>query len=142
MNKHLIALGIGAVIILGLFYFQSDRGLSIGTASGAHIERKCNVSNVTATTVGASNSVTILSASSQRAWAMLQLPFDGAGVSTSTVALSFDEGAASTLNDGIRLSTTTPSIVFGKKTSFPYTGAVTGITNIASTTVLLTECIY
>jgi len=102
----------------------------------------CAVSDVTAKAIGASNSSTILSASQKRAWAKIQRVETDGGVGTSTPFLSFDEGAAATLNNGLPLATSSPYIEFGRNEELPYVGAVTGITNTGSTTVYVTECLY
>ena len=104
----------------------------------------CNVTTVTAATIGDELSSTILSANANRAYAIIQQT----SAATNTVSLSFDEGAAATLVDGIDFdlsvfATNTPQFrEFGLSTIWPYTGAVTGITDNGSTTLQVTECLY
>lgn len=110
---------------------------------GRLTDRDCTVSTVTAVAVGDDISTTVLSASSRRAYAKIS----AAPNAVDTVYLSFDEGSAATVANGLPLTsatTTSPvsGIEFGLNTSFPYTGAVTAITSTASTTVLLTQCNY
>lgn len=134
---------IATVVIL--FAILAGVGMNGGniSLSGSTASQRCDVSTVTRAEVGNQGSIVILSASSNRAWARIQQP----NIATNTVALSFDEGAAATLTSGITLptkeaSTTSHYIEFGLGTNFPYTGAVTGITNIASATVEVIECNY
>ena len=82
----------------------------------------------------------IIGTSSPRAYAKISLlPTENM---RNYVFLLFNHGEiASSTDNGIGLSaSTTPSIEFGLNTSFPYTGSVTGITSIASTTLQVTEC--
>ncbi len=100
----------------------------------------CTVSTSTAVTIGPTSS-TLMATSSNRAWAIIQAK----PAETSTLYLKFDEGESATVNNGFALGTTTEDmnkITFGRNTEFPYTGTVTGITNTATTTVLVTECVY
>jgi len=109
-------------------------------------QASCSVSSVTPATVGNQLSSTILAANTRRAWAIIQSP-SGA---TNTAALSFDEGAAATLNSGLALNATTADatypvmqeITFGVNTDFPYNGVVTGISNYGSSTLKITECLF
>ena len=141
MKNILIGVLVGAVAILGYAYLSDSN--SLGSVSGAHTERACAVSTVAATAVGHQESLTILAANSQRAWARIQQLSDSVNV----VTLSFDEGAAATTGNGLVLGSLTATssedhIEFGKKTPFPYTGIVTGISDTSTTTLLVTQCIY
>ena len=136
MNKKT---GIIAIIIALLFgggYGATQLG---GTS---FTSKSCAVSTVTQATIGNDLSSVVLSAYSNRAWAKIELVETTAGVATNTPSISFDEGADATLTGGLKLSTSTPSITFGLNTYFPYTGAVTGITDVGSTTIRVTECRY
>lgn len=130
---------LGFAIFFGLGNIQIVNNPEI---LGSVNAQKCSVSSTQVALVGHQLSSTILSANETRAYAKIQQPVNA----TNTVSLSFDEGAAAVLNRGIQLygvySTTSPSIEFGRATDFPYTGAITGITNLGSTTVLITECSY
>ena len=148
MNKIGIAtliflVGAGLIgLYVGLQKFTMN-GFSFQGGNGGLTAAKCSVNTVTAAPIGDDVSLTVLAANETRAWAEISLETLAAdGVATNTPRLSFDEGAAATLNDGRKLSTSTPTIVFGRNTDFPYTGAVTGITNTGSTTVRVTECTY
>jgi hypothetical protein len=103
---------------------------------------KCTTSTVTAVSVGNQVSSRVIATSSSRAFLRIQQVRDAAGVATTTVALSLDEDAAATFNNGITLSTSTPYIDLGTNTTLPYTGAVQAITNTSSTTLRVTECVY
>lgn len=127
------------MILLGVI-FLNQKVFTFGGGAG-QTAKGCSVT-VSSAIIGDDLSATILSASGLRAWAVIQLVRDSAGVATSTAFVSFDEGAVATTNS-FALSTTTPSVEFGLNTNFPYTGAVTGITNgTASTTIKVIECRY
>src|SRR5574343_40123 len=136
MKKHLIAVGIGIVIIAILIFvkdasFGGDGGMQ---ASG------CTVTETTAT-VGKDLAGTILSANGRRAWARVQMP----SAATNTVYVSF--GGTSSVGTGVVLgnqgaTTTTNYIDFGRNTDFPYVGAVTGMSSVGTSTVLVAECKY
>lgn len=131
-EKIIIAIVVVVGILLSLNGFNAD--VSLG---GSSASQKCEVSSVTAIAVGNDVSTTILSIASNRAWATIGVA-DG---ETEPIFVSFDEGAAATVNNGVILTaTSTTKIDFGLNTLFPYTGAVTGITGTASTTVMITEC--
>ena len=130
-----------AVVILVGGYFSLKPSF-LGGGPGGQTAISCSVSTVAAAVVGNQNSSTLLSASTNRAWARITQVKNSSDVATNTVYVSFDEGAAATLYNGVTLATATPSIDFGKNTDFPYTGAVTGITTVGSTTVEITQCIY
>ena len=142
MNKKGVILTIITVIslivaVVCFFYKQPNLG-SIGIQ-----QKACTVSTVSSSTIGHQLSTTLLNANSRRAWARIeQIPNQ-----TNIVYLSFDEGAAAITTSGLILTpaTTTSPILhidFGLGTDFPYTGAVTGITNTSSTTVHITQCVY
>lgn len=129
------------VLLVGIGY-KIINTQTLGGGAG-QVATSCTISTVTAVTVGNQVSSTLLAAHSNRAWARIQSPQSA----TNTVFMSFNAGAAATLNNGLTIgqlnaTTTTNLIDFGKNTDFPYTGAVTGITNLGSTTVLVTECRY
>lgn len=142
-KNHLviIALVISVLAFLAPYVFKENKAFGSAATRGTP---DCLVSTSTVALVGASNSRTILPENPIRAWAKIQQPLNA----TNTLALSFDEGAAaSAAAGGIALANATTSsyqtdIEFGLDTDFPYTGAVTGSTSAASTTVLITECTY
>ena len=104
----------------------------------------CTTSTTRVVSIGTTTATTVLSASSTRAWASIQVP----QAATNTVAIAF--GGTAALGQGYQLvpvqemnvptGTTTPSVQFGLRTDLPYAGAVTALTNNGSTTVLVTEC--
>jgi hypothetical protein len=101
----------------------------------------CTVSTATTTAIGHTGSSLILATSTSRAWAQIQVLTN----ETNVVSLSFAHGAAAVVNRGMTLGTSTEDmneVKFGRNVELPYVGAVTGITNTSSTTVLITECNY
>ena len=133
MKKILIAIVIIGVAIVGYFM---GKGIKLG--GGMEASRDCDITITTMVEIGASNSSTILSATSGRSYARIQQARDTHGRSTSTPYLSF--GGTAVSESGFMLSTTTPFVELGMTTDFPYTGTVTGITNTGSTTVTVIEC--
>ena len=148
MKESLIAGGVMVVSVtfalLIAAQFGAFDGIQVFGGAGGVGARECTVSTVEAATVGDDVSSTILAEYSNRAWAIIEQPTNA----TNTVSVSFDEGAAATVNGGVQLTpaTTTSSKQatepFGLNTDFAYTGAVTGITSTGSTTVRITECRY
>lgn len=106
---------------------------------GGRSNESCTISTTTAAVVGDDVSSTVLAANGARAWARIQqLP-----TSVNGVYLNF--GIDATVGNGLALGTTSASIRYldvGLNEEFAYTGAITGITDTSSTTVLVTECIF
>ena len=134
MKKILIGIVIVGIAIGGYFW-----GKSINLGGGMEASRDCDIISTSVIAIGASNATTILLATSGRSYARIQQARDiGGGYATSTPDLSFGGTAVSGSN--FALSTTTPFIELGMTTDFPYTGAVTAITNTGSTTISVIEC--
>lgn len=130
-----IAFAFAVLVMFLAYHTPAHAGISSVQST------QCTVSTFAQVAVGNQNSVTVLAANSRRAWARITLPTNAAGIATSTPFLSFNAGAAATLND-FKLSTSTPVVDFGLNADFPYTGAVTGITGLATTSVQVTQCVY
>lgn len=125
----------------GLFMLGRQTQSTFGGTSTLN-SQPCTVTESVAV-VGHQVSSTLLSANGRRAWAVISQPLNA----TNTVALSFNAGAAATLNSPFQLenaSTTNGNYDarFGLATDFPYTGAVTGITPSASSTVRVIQCVF
>ena len=137
-NKGLIGLIIA--LLFGGGYVVNDQ---FGGATGAHTERGCASVSVTPVEIGNQNSVQLI-ASGTRAFVRLQQPVNA----TNTLTIAFNNDAPAVLHQGVTFDvldngTTSPKhIDFGLKTDFPYTGAVTGITETGSTTLIRTQCNY
>ena len=106
---------------------------------------ECSVSASTNVTINPSTSSRVVATSSQRAWARISIGNNA----TNTAFLSFDEDASAVANQGLGLNlantngaSSTPSIDFGLATTFPYTGSVTAISNLGTTSLLVTTCDY
>jgi len=140
MNKQTI--GIIAVVVVIVVVLLSG-GSKLG-GYGNSQSQSCTGSTVTAVTVGHQLSSTLLAASGRRAWAIIQSPSNA----TNTVSVSLGGTAVAGQGMAINATTTNSSfpvlqeLVFGLNTDLPYAGAVTGITNYGSTTVLVTQCNY
>lgn len=139
-----INIGLAGVIIgMIIFLALPNSEIKLKGGAGGQYARTCTTNTVSPVSIGNQESKTVLSSYGLRAWARIAMPSNA----TNTVYVSFDEGAASTLNSGLPLgqlnaTTTTNYIDFGLNTDFPYTGAVTALTNVGTTTVLVTECRY
>ena len=135
-------------VILGGWYLYSINGGQGGSTSFS--ARACDTNTQALSSVG-TTSRTILAAYSNRAYVRIQQPINA----SSSIALSFDEGASATAGNGLILTAATTTIQntfveFGLSTDFPYVGAVTAIVEAteatllvagnASTTVIVTEC--
>jgi len=143
-----LKLAIAGILVALASYLIGGSSVPAKLGMTSRSQASCNVRVSTKAVVGNESSATILSAHPNRAWARIQQPANA----TNTVYLSFDEGASAVsgsgmfLTDGITVigyaSSTLDNVVFGLNTDMPYNGAVTGITNTGSTTVLVTECIF
>jgi hypothetical protein len=131
---------IVAFVVAGILLYTPQEALGGGDGFTAN---NCVVSTSTAVSVGLGNAQ-VVGTSSRRAWAQIQ-QVDAA---TNTVSLNFNQGAVAAIaTAGIQLgqgsaSSTATAIDFGLNTDFPYTGAVTAITDKGSTTVRVIECNY
>ena len=132
--KNLKTIGITVIIVVGIIFI----GYSLKTRNvgGGYTYQNCNVTVTDTVAVGDDISTTMLSATSGRTWARLQLEAN----ETDNVYLMF--GSTATINDGLLLSSSTVDYIdIGMATDIPYSGIVTGITDgTASSTLLLTEC--
>ena len=107
---------------------------------GARDSQGCQIATSSVVTVTQTSQV-MLATSSSRAWARIhQIQ------ATSTIYLNMSGGpavvAASSTTIALNATTTSPFIDFGLNTQLPYTGAVTGVVDIGSTAVRVTECNY
>lgn len=127
----------GAILLVGWASLATEKSQNLSGIGGL-TAAKCTPTHSVAT-IGHQLSSTILAAAGNRAWARIELP-TAVGVATNTPRFSFDGGAA-TLTD-FALSTSTPNLVFGRATEFPYVDAVTGITDVGSTTINVVQCLY
>ena len=132
--KNLKTIGITVIIVVGIIFI----GYSLKTRNvgGGYTYQNCNVTVTDTVAVGDDISTTMLSATSGRTWARIELEAN----ETDNVYLMF--GSTATINDGLLLSSTTVKYIdIGMATDIPYSGIVTGITDgTASSTLLLTEC--
>ena len=132
--KNLKTIGLTIFIVVGIIFI----GYSLKTRNigGAYTYQNCNVTVTDTVVVGDDISATLLSATSGRTWARIQLEAN----ETDNVYLMFGETA--TINDGLLLSSTTVDYIdIGSATGIPYSGIITGITDgTASSTLLITEC--
>lgn len=132
----MIAGGSIAVGLISRSEIVLGQGLGLGQPT-------CTASSTVAL-IGDDISTQILASSSRRAWTRVQINNNA----TNTVFLAVNDVPAA-INTGFVLggnlgasASTTPYIDFGLNTPFPYTGAVKAITNISTTTVIVTQCVY
>lgn len=128
------------IAITGVFIAKS--GTVFGQAG--NLSQKSCVPTISTVNIGDDLSTELVSTSSNRAWLRIEVNQNA----TNTVALALNDLPA-VVNSGIILNkantngaSTTPHIEMGLNTDFPYVGAVSAITNIGSTTALVTQCIY
>ncbi len=133
----LLVLFLATASLVALFHAQVSYGS--GTDRGT---RNCTVTTSSKAVVGHQLSSTLLAANSLRSWARVSLVTTAGGVATNTIAVSLDEGASASLGNGLTIATGTPTLDVGKNTDQAYTGAITGLTDTGSTTVMITECEY
>jgi hypothetical protein len=140
MKRYLIV-----AIVFGLVMFivgyQLKGGGILGAGTGI-ASSACTMGTSTSVAVGHQFGETILPAHSARAYAIIQQPVGA----TNTVSIKFGTGAP-VVNQGFSLysaayGTSTDRLEIGRSTNFPYTGAIRAITNVGSSTVLVTSCNY
>jgi len=119
-----------AVFALTPKLFGAEGGIGAGT---------CTLTASTTVAIGDDISTEVLSGTGRRAWAIIELPQDSAGVATNTVAIGFGQAA---IASNFRLSTTTKTLEFGKNTSFTFQGSINALTDTGSTTIRVIECSY
>lgn len=132
MNRITIFISVVVIAMVGLIYMSSLKD----NLGGSYTYQNCNITTTDTVVVGDDLSATILSATSGRSWARIELDAN----ETDNVYLMF--GDTATINDGLLLSSTTVSYIdIGYSTDIPYVGIVTGITDgTASSTLLVSEC--
>lgn len=137
MNKKVKVI-LGIVAVVALVWGTSAVQDNLGGGDG-YVAQKCDVTTNTEVEVNPGNSQTVLSAYSRRAWASV----GSNGTTTQNIWLSFDEGASAVVGQGFRInSTSSPDMMFGLNTDFPYTGEVTALAASATTTLNVIECRY
>ena len=132
--KNLIKIVLYTLSVIGIVFIANSFRTS--NTGGAYTYQNCNVTVTDTVVVGDDLSTTMLSATSGRTWARIQLEAN----ETDNVYLMF--GSTATINDGLLLSSSTVDYIdIGMATDIPYSGIVTGITDgTASSTLLITEC--
>ena len=138
---NVLLLGIALTLVIGFVAVVDTLKVETDPTVAGVRDAGCTVSHSVAT-IGDDIASTILAANQKRAWATIQQPTNA----TNTPSLSF--GGTAVLGqdfilDDVPTSTAErASITFGRNTDFPFVGAVSGITNLGSTTVNVTECTY
>lgn len=135
--KNLKIIGITTIIVVGIIFIgYSILNRNSNGVGGGYTYQNCNITTTEDVVVGDDLSTTMLTATSGRTWARIQLEAN----ETDNVYLMF--GSTATVTNGLLLSSTTVKYIdIGMATDIPYSGIVTGITDgTASSTLLLTEC--
>ena len=135
-----IKLAIAGVLVAVASYLIGGSNIPAKLSGFSNLQSyPCTSYTVGSATVGHQLSTQVLSANSRRAYAKIQAPS-----ANNAIYVSFATGTAAVVGKGLAINgaSTTPDIVFGLNTDDPYTGAVTVITDTASTSVLITECKY
>jgi len=129
-------------ITTGFVMNKDDGSLRGGNGFGS---QSCIASTTARVLIGHQTSVQVLATSSRRAWARIQQP----NIATNTVNVNFKNGTAADTTSGLILhsisgvaTNTVTHVDFGLNTDHPYTGAITAITNVGSSSVFVTECVY
>lgn len=146
-SAAVISIGV-AIAITIVVPSMVNQAPSFGGGAG-QVADACDTVTSSEVVVGASAQVTTVVAShSGNAYSRISMQGDA----TSTVSLSFDEGAQAVNKQGVILgqnggdggsaTTSTQFVEFGRNTDFPYVGTVTGVTNTGTTTVAVTTCRY
>lgn len=138
MQKAIISFIVAVVLTLTVAsHFLNKNFGSIGNVN----TQSCSITETKAV-VGHQLARTLLSANSRRAWAVIQQPVNASNT------LQIDLGGTAVFGSGAYQLTSATStnpvslITLGLSTDLPFTGAVTGITQSASSTVNVTECVY
>ena len=146
-----ITFAVGAILVIALLVVvggsaakkaQQVTEYEDSLSGDAASQEACTASS-SRVVIGNQSSTQLLASSSNRMYAKVQQP----DVATNTVYIRAQSGVATALNGTNMLekssATGTDKIFeFGKATWFPYVGPVSAITDVGSTTVLVTECSY
>ena len=143
MKKIYLTGIIIATLLTAFAIFSFNNTKRVEAGGEGSVATKCNVSQ-SSVTIGDDISTNVLSTTTRRAWARVSL----ANNATNTVSVRLNDVSA-VHNTGILLNaavaggaSTTPMFEFGLNTDMPYVGAVKAITNLSTTTLLITECVY
>lgn len=134
--KHFVP----ALIVLGIAVAAVT--LIAPTQTRGEIASAQCTASTTLWAIGHQEAKTVLPARSNRAFGMIEQPINA----TNTVTVA-THGSAAVAGRGHQLTaatTTSPvtDIRFGRNADYAYTGLVSAITNTASTSVIVTECLY
>lgn len=138
--KGTILMGMGALlVIIGLFIFNGSQSIA---GEGGVAATDCEIVASTTVVVGHQKSIEIVASAANNAYVIISQPVNA----TNTLALALG-GTASITTSGYKLapgaaSTSPDKIVLGLNSDLPYTGSVSAITNLGSTTVGVTVCRY
>lgn len=138
MKKLFITLGFIVlavlIIVFGIWNYNRLPQSPNSFRSGSSAEDYCRGASSTQILVG-TTATEVFGTTSGRAFARITT------FGTTTVSLSFLNGQAAVINQGVVLGATTTYIDFGLKTAFPYVGAVSAIAP-ASGGIQVTQCVY
>jgi hypothetical protein len=137
LSTYFALVGI-AIFCLGLWSLSTEKTDAFSSVAGSG----CNVVSTTTINIGNQTATTIVASAANNAYVLIQQPVNA----TNTVALGLGANASLT-GSGIKLapggaSTSPDSQAFGLNAPMPYTGSVSAITNLGSTTLGVTICRY
>lgn len=142
LYKKIILIAVGSLVTASGFLLSTIKEPTKLQGQGGVAATECSTASTTRMLIGNQSARVLLATSSPaRAWARIQQPYNA----TNSVFLQYNQGKSATVNDFLLGANGTSSqnhIDFGLNTDFPYSGSVTGITDVGSTTVLVTECKY
>lgn len=132
-----VGMAIGVLLLVGATLISTNKVENPLAGGDGFSAFDCTISTNSSTSVGDDIATTVLSAHSRRAWAKVQL----LGTDSNTASISL--GGTAVAGTGLNIASSSPKeVVFGLNTDLPFTGAVSVITDISTTTVKVTECRY
>lgn len=142
LETGVVAILIVALIGAVLYATRDTTAFGSGTNGGALADACTSVSSAKVA-IGHQQSTNVVATTSNRAYVMIEQPTNA----TNTVSIVMNNGVAATTINGIQLTPATTSspvssITLGLNTDNPYTGTVTAITDVGSTTVNVYTCRY
>jgi len=135
--KDYIILSIlgGAIIFSSLWSVKEEKTLE-GISDSS-----CTITHTT-TAIGNELATTALASAPNRAWAVIEQPVNATNTVSVNLGGTAVSGAGYILLDIATSTGSADRLTFGLNAELPYAGAVSVITNVGSSTIRTTQCLY
>ena len=141
IKSNIVNIAVALVAFIAIAIWSQGHSNGALAGQGGPGASSCTMSATTSVIVGNQSSTIVVPAYAQNAFARIQQPLNA----TNTVRLGFGVAAVPGVGTklGLMSSSSIPdSITFGLNTDLPFTGSVSAITDLGSTTVDVIICRY